>query len=127
MEKKIMRTVIFNQGFNRIESQNIIRLEHAKLNRLLDEERRIFESFTQSAKKEVEANPRILANVEEVWNRYNNHRVVQEIRRRIDCLIDAYPQFLRQVTNVRSRLQDKFFAVLNAVHFAAQNSVYQNN
>lgn len=123
MEKKIMRTVIYNQGFNRIESQNIIRLEHAKLNCMLDEERRIFENFTQSAKKEVEANPRILANVEEVWNHFSNHRVVQEIRRRIDCLIDAYPQFLRQVTNVRSRLQERFFAVLNAVRFAAQNSV----
>ena len=118
-----MRTVIFNQGFNRIESQNIIRLEHAKLNRLLNEERRIFESFTQSAKKEVETNPRILAKVEEVWNHFSNHRVVQDIRRRIDCLIDAYPQFLRQVTNVRSRLQERFFAVLNAVRFAAQNSV----
>ena len=123
MEKKIMRTLVYNQGFNRIESQNIIRLEYAKLNRLLDEERRIFKNFTQSAKKEVEANPRILANVEEVWNRFSNHRIVQDIRRRIDCLIDAYPQFLRQVTNVRSRLQERFFAVLNAVCYAAQNSV----
>lgn len=123
MEKKIMRTLVYNQGFNRIESQNIIRLEYAKLNRLLDEERRIFKNFTQSAKKEVEANPRILANVEEVWNRFSNHRIVQDIRRRIDCLIDAYPQFLRQVTNVRSRLQERFFAVLNAVRYAAQNSV----
>lgn len=118
-----MRTLVYNQGFNRIESQNIIRLEYAKLNRLLDEERRIFKNFTQSAKKEVEANPRILANVEEVWNRFSNHRIVQDIRRRIDCLIDAYPQFLRQVTNVRSRLQERFFAVLNAVRYAAQNSV----
>lgn len=122
-----MRTVVYNKGFNRVENRNIIRLEYAKLNRLLDEERRIFDSFTQSAKKEVENNPRILANVEEVWNRFNNHRVVQDIRRRIDCLIDAYPQFLRQVERVRSRLQERFFAVLNAVHFAAQNSVYRNN
>lgn len=118
-----MRTVIYNQGFNRIESQNIIRLEHAKLNRLLDEERRIFESFTQSAKKEVEANPRILVNVEESWNRFSNHRIVQDIRRRINCLTEAYPQFLRQVERVRSRLQERFFAVLNAVRYAAQNSV----
>lgn len=122
-----MRTVVYNQGFNRIENRNIIRLEHAKLNHLLDEERRFFETFTQSAKKEVETNPRILANVEEVWNHFSNHRIVQDIRRRIDCLIDAYPQFLRQVTNVRSRLQERFFAVLNAVHFSAQNSVYRNN
>lgn len=122
-----MRTVIYNQGFNRIESQNIIRLEYAKLNRLLDEERRIFENFIQSAKKEVETNPRILVNVEEVWNRFSNHRVVQDIRRRIDCLIDDYPQFLRQVTNVRSRLRERFFAILNAVRCAAQNTVYRTN
>lgn len=121
-----MRTVIYNQGFNRIESQNIVRVEHAKLNSLLDEERRIFESFTQSAKKEVETNPRILVDVEGVWNRFSNHRVVQEIRRRIDCLVEAYPQFLRQVERVRSRLQERFFAVLNTIRYAAQNSILSN-
>jgi len=89
---KIMKAVIFNHGFNRVEHHQIINLERAKLNRLLDEERRIVETLTQSAKTEIEIKPQILESVQTIWNSIANHRLVREIRRRIDCLTDAYPQ-----------------------------------
>ena len=118
-----MKAVVFNHGFNRIEHYQIINLERAKLNRLLDEERRIVETLTQSAKTEIEIKPRILESVQTLWNSIANHRLVREIRRRIDCLTDAYPQFLRQVETVRNRLHERFFLVLNAARYAAQNSI----
>lgn len=122
-----MKTVVFNHGFNRIEHRQIINLERAKLNRLLDEERRIIETFIHSAKTEIQIKPQILESVQAVWNSVANHRLVREIRRRIDCLTDAYPQFLRQVETARARLQERFFASLNAVRYAAQNSVWQKS
>jgi len=118
-----MKAVIYNHGFNRVEHHQIINLERAKLNQLLDEERRILETLTQSAKTEIEIKPQILESVQAVWNSIANHRLVREIRRRIDCLTDAYPQFLRQVEIVRTRLQEKFFLVINAARYAAQNSI----
>ena len=123
---KIMKAVVFNHGFNRVEHHQIINLERAKLNRLLDEERRIVETLTGYAKTEIEIKPRILKSVQAVWNSIANHRLVREIRCRIDCLTDAYPQFLRQVETLRSRLQERFFLVLNAARYNAQNSVCQS-
>lgn len=122
-----MKAVIFNHGFNRVEHHQIINLERAKLNRLLNEERRIVETLTQSAIKEIEIKPRILESVQTLWRNIANHRLVREIRRLIDCLTDAYPQFLRQVETSRNRLQEKFFLTINATRYAAQNSVCQKS
>lgn len=122
-----MKAVIFNHGFNRVEHRQIINLERVKLNRLLDEERRIVETLTQSAITEIQIKPQILRNVEAVWNSVANHRLLREIRRRVACLTDAYPQFLRQVEVVRSRLQEKFFATINAARYAAQSSICQRH
>ena len=58
-ERKVMRTVVFNQGFNRVEHHQIISLERAKLNRLLDEERRFTETLIASVKREIEAGAQI--------------------------------------------------------------------
>ena len=90
-----MKTIVFNHGFNRVEHRQIINIERAKLNHLLNEERRIVENLTKSAQTEIQINPQILRSVEAVWKRIANHRLVREIRRRVDCLTDAYPQFLR--------------------------------
>lgn len=122
-----MKQQVFNHGFNRIEHRQIINLERAKLNRLLDEERRIVETLIHSAKTEIQIKPQILESVQAVWNSVANHRLVREIRRRVDCLTDAYPQFLRQVETTRARLQERFFASLNAARYAAQNSVWQKS
>lgn len=124
--KEIMKTIVFNHGFNRVEHRQIINIERAKLNHLLNEERRIVENLTKSAQTEIQINPQILRSVEAVWKRIANHRLVREIRRRVDCLTDAYPQFLRQVETVRTRLQEKFFAIINEGRFAAQNCLYQS-
>lgn len=111
---KVMRTIVFNQGFNRVEHHQIISLERAKLNRLLDEERRFTENLSASAKREIEAGARGLPSFETVWNKIQNHAILQNARRRIDCLTDAYPQFLQQVNAVRARLREKAFAALEA-------------
>ena len=107
-----MRTVVFNQGFNRVEHHQIISLERAKLNRLLNEERRFTETLITSAKREIEAETRGLPSFEIVWNKIQNHNLVQNVRCRIDCLTDAYPQFLQQVNAVRASLREKAFAVV---------------
>ena len=122
-----MKAVIFNHGFNRVEHHQIINLERAKLNRLLGEERRIVETLTGYAIKEIEIKPRILESVQTLWRNIANHRLVREIRRLIDCLTDAYPQFLRQVKTSRNRLQERFFLTINVTRYAAQNSVYQKS
>lgn len=122
-----MKTIIFKHGFNLVEHRQIINLERAKLNRLLQEERRIVETLLQSAKTEIQFKPQMLRSVHEVWNSVADHRLVREIRRRIDCLTDAYPQFLRQVETFRTRLREKFFASLNAARCAAHTSIYQKS
>ena len=115
---KVMRTVVFNQGFNRVEHHQIISLERAKLNRLLGEERRFTETLIASMRREIEAEARGLPSFEIVWSKIQNHAVLQNVRRRIDCLTDAYPQFLQQVNTVRARLREKAFAALEAARMA---------
>ena len=119
---KIMRTVVFNQGFNRVEHHQIISLERAKLNRLLDEERRFTETLIASMRREIEAGARGLPSFETVWNKIQNHDFVQNVRRRIDCLTDAYPQFLQQVNAVRASLREKALAVVEAARMAIQKA-----
>ena len=126
-EKKFMRTVVFTQGFNRVEHHQIICLERAKLNRLLDEERRFTETLIESAKREIEARPQILPNFETIWNTVQNHEFVRNIRRRIDCLTDAYPQFLRQVETARSRLLKKVIAAVEAARYTTNRMISTNN
>jgi len=117
-----MRTVIFNQGFNRVEHHQIISLERAKLNRLLDEERRFTETLVASMRREIEAGARGLPSFETVWNKIQNHEFVQNVRRRIDCLTDAYPQFLQQANAVRARLREKAKACVEAARMAIQKA-----
>jgi len=117
-----MRTVIFNQGFNRVEHHQIISLERAKLNRLLDEERRFTETLITSMRSEIETGARSLPSFEIVWNKIQNHAVLQNVRRRIDCLTDAYPQFLQQVNAVRASLRQKAKACVEAARMAIQKA-----
>jgi hypothetical protein len=121
--EKIMRTVIYYQGFNRIENRNIIRLEQAKLNRLLDEERRVIETLIGSIKQQIEAAPHRLFDVRLIWNKLNNHTIVQSIRQKINLLTDAYPQFLSQVIAMHRRLEEKAIETLQVVRQIAQKSI----
>lgn len=121
-----MRAVVYNQGFNRVEHHQIICLERAKLNRLLDEERRVTETLIESAKREIETRPQILPSLEMMWNKIQNHSIVRDIRRRIDCLTDAYPQFSQQVANVRARLREKAIAILEVARSSAQQTILRN-
>lgn len=118
-----MRTVVFNQGFNRVKHHQIVCLERAKLNRLLDLMRRFTETLVESAKREIEARPQILPNFETIWNNIQNHEFVLNISRRIDCLTDDYPQFLRQVETVRAHLLEKAKACVEAVRYATQRVI----
>lgn len=122
-----MRTVVFSQGFNRVEHHQIICLERAKLNRLLDEERRFTETLIESAKREIEARPQILTSFETIWRNIQNHELTRDVRRRIDCLTDAYPQFMRQVETVRARLLNKAIAVIEAARYATNRVISPNN
>lgn len=121
-----MRTVVYNQGFNRVEHHQIICLERAKLNRLLTEERRVTETLIESAKREIKTRPQILPSLETMCDKIQNHSIVRDIRRRIDCLTDAYPQFSQQVAGVRARLREKAIAILEAARFAAHQTIRQN-
>ena len=120
-----MRTVVYNQGFNRVEHHQIICLERAKLNRLLDSMRRVTEALIESARREIETRPQFLPSLEVIWNKIQNHSIVRDIRRRIDCLTDAYPQFLQLVECARARLREKAIAILEAARFAAQQTIRQ--
>ncbi len=113
-----MRTVVFNQGFNRVEHHQIICLERAKLNRLLDEERRFTEALIDSAKSEIKVRPQILPSFETIWSNIQNHDLVRNVRRRIDCLTDSYPQFLERVNAVRTQLREKAIAAVEAARLA---------
>lgn len=117
---KTMRTVVFNQGFNRVEHHQIICLERAKLNRLLDEERRVVETLAGSVKRQIETAPKLFTDVQTAWSEIQNHSLVRSIRERIDLLTDAYPQFLNQVENARQRLKKKILDALEIDKFAAQ-------
>ena len=117
-----MKSQVFIQGFNRVEHHQIISLERAKLNRLLGEERRFTETLIASMRREIEAGARGLPSFEIVWSKIQNHAVLQNVRRRIDCLTDAYPQFLQQVNAVRASLREKAFAALEAARMAIQKA-----
>lgn len=117
-----MRTVIFNQGFNRVEHHQIICLERAKLNRFLDEERRCIETLIASIRREIEIKQQILPNFEVIWNKIQNHDLVRNVRRRVDCLTSAYPQFLPQVEGFRARLFEKAVAAVEAARSAMQQA-----
>jgi plasmid maintenance system antidote protein VapI len=107
-----MRTVVFNQGFNRVEHHQIICLERAKLNRLLDEERRITETLAAAIKRQIEAAPNLTADAQAVWNDIQNHSLVKAARERINLLTDAYPQFFNQVETARQRLKKRIIESL---------------
>ena len=117
-----MRNIVFNQGFNRVEHRQIISLERAKLNRLLDEERRFTETLIARVRREIEAGAQMMPSFEIVWNKIQNHAVMQNVRRRIDCLTDAYPQFLQQVSAVRVRLREKAKTFVEAARSAIQQA-----
>lgn len=117
-----MRTVVFNQGFNRVEHRQIISLERAKLNRLLDEERRFTQTLIESATREIATRSQILPSSETIWNKIQNHDFVQNVRQRIDLLTDAYPQFLQQVNAVRTSLRQKAIAAVEAARMAVQQA-----
>jgi hypothetical protein len=117
-----MRTVVFNQGFNRVEHHQIISLERAKLNRLLNEERRFTETLIARVRREIETGARSLPSFEIVWNKIQNHDLVQNVRRRIDCLTDSYPQFLQQVNAFRASLREKACAALEAARMMIQKA-----
>jgi len=115
-----MKTVIFNQGFNRVEHNQIICLERAKLNRLLGEERRITETLAGSIKRQIEAAPNILTDLQTAWNEILNHALVKAVRERINLLTDAYPQFAGQVETARQRLQKRILDALDIAKHLAQ-------
>lgn len=120
---KIMRTVIFNQGFNRVEHHQIVSLERAKLNWLLDEERRVIETLGRSIKRQIEDAPKLFTDVRIAWNDIQNHSLVRSLSERINLLTDAYPQFLNQVENARQRLKKKILDALEITKSAAQMAV----
>jgi hypothetical protein len=73
-------------------------------------------------RREIEAGARGLPGFETVWNKIQNHAILQNVRRRIDCLTDAYPQFLQKVNAVRARLREKAFAAVEAARMAIQKA-----
>ncbi len=121
-----MRTVVFNQGFNRVEHHQIICLERAKLNRLLDEERRITETLAGSIKRKIEAAPNLLTDLQTAWNKIQNHAFLKTVRERINLLTDVYPQFLSQVEAARQCLKKKILDALEITKSAAQMAVIRH-
>lgn len=118
-----MKTQVYNQGYNRIENYRIISIERAKLNRLLDEERRITQTLAASLKNQIET-ALILSfpDAQMIWNRIRNHALVKKVRNRISLLTDAYPQFLSQVETMRERLKKNIIESLEIAKFTAQTA-----
>ena len=120
---KLMRTVVFNQGYNRVEHHQIICIERSKLNRLLDEERRITEILARAMKRQIQAAPDCSGGAQAVWNSIQNHSLVKAVRERINLLTDAYPQFLNQVETTRRRLKRRIIDWLDVAKFTARAGV----
>ncbi len=119
-----MKTVIYNQGYNRVENYQIISIERAKLNRLLDEERRTIETLADSVKQQIETTQNLLlTDVQAIWNNIQNHSLIKTVQKRINILTDAYPQFLTQVETVRQRLKKRIIESLEIDKFTVQTSV----
>ena len=123
---KIMKTVVLNHGFNRIEHRQIINLERAKLKPSFRWRTTAFWNFYSFRENKNSNQTADFRKRQAVWNSVANHRLVRKHRRRIDCLTDAYPPVLRQGWNRPRPPSGKIFASLNAVRYAAQNSVWQN-
>lgn len=118
-----MKTVVFNQGYNRIENYQIISIERAKLNRLLDEERRIIETLVGSVKRQIEtAFDLSIADVRVIWNNIENHLLVKTVRKQINVLTDAYPQFQTQVETAYERLKKRIIEMLETAKLTAQTA-----
>jgi plasmid maintenance system antidote protein VapI len=118
-----MKTQVYNQGYNRIENYQIISIERAKLNRLLDEERRITQTLAGSLKRQIETALNLsFPDAQMIWNRIRNHALVKNVQKQIDVLTDAYPQFLSQVETMRERLKKKIIESLEIVKFTAQTA-----
>ncbi len=118
-----MKTVIYNQGYNCVENYQIISIERAKLNRLLDEERRTIETIADSVKQQIETTQNLsLTDVQAIWNNIQNHSLVKTVRKRINILTDAYPQFLTQVETARQRLKNQIIESLEIAKFTAQTA-----
>jgi hypothetical protein len=118
-----MKTVIYNQGYNRVENYQIISIERAKLNCLLDEERRTIQTLVNSVKRQIETTQNLsLTDVQTIWNNIQNHSLVKTVRKRINILTDAYPQFLTQVETVRQRLKKRIIESLEIAKFTAQTA-----
>jgi len=114
-----MRTIVFNQGFNRVESHNIIRLERVKLNRLLDDERRRAEALADEVKRRISAAPAAPCDVKVLWNVIQNHSFLKLLSERINLLTDAYPQFTDQVERARRHLKKR---IIDALEITPQNA-----
>jgi hypothetical protein len=121
-----MRNVVFNQGFNRVEHHQIICLERAKLNRLLEEEHCVVETLAGSVKRQIKAAPMFFTDVQTAWNDIQNHSLVKAVRERIKLLTDAYPQFLSQVEAARQCLKKKILDALEITKSAAQMAVIRH-
>lgn len=118
-----MKTVVFREGFNRIENYQIISIERARLNRLLDEERRITQTLAGSLKRQIETALNLLQpDVKAIWENIQNHPLVKTVRKRINVLTDAYPQFLTQVETMRERLKKRIIELLEIAKLTAQTS-----
>jgi hypothetical protein len=119
-----MRTAIFNQGFNHVEHHQIICLERAKLNRLLDEERRVIEALASAIKRQIEIAPKqLFADAQTVWNDIQNHSLLKSVCRRINLLTEAYPQFSGQVEAARERMKKRILDALEIAKSMARAAV----
>lgn len=118
-----MRTIVFHQGFNRVEARCILQVERARLNNLLTEERRLIERLTLSAQRSVESRPQILPDAKLIWRKIINHPLVIEIRCRLDRLTSAYPQFAERVQAVRSLVKERFLSIIERFRSHLQAAV----
>lgn len=111
-----MKTQVFNQGYNRIENYQIISIERAKLNRLLDEERHITQTLADSLKRQIENMQNLsFSDAQTIWKIIQKHSLIKSVRKRINILTDAYPQFLIQGETAHQRLKKK---IIESLEFA---------
>ena len=118
-----MKSQVYIQGYNRIENYQIISIERTKLNRLLDEERRIIETLAGSLKRQIEIVLNVsFEDVQTIWNNIESHSLVKTVRKQINILTDAYPQFQKQVETGRERLKKRIIEMLETAKLTAQTA-----
>lgn len=118
---------LYDNGFNRRETNQILQIERSKLNRLLEQERSLRLAFVENVAKQFAAEPNLVFDAQKIWQQIENHAAIKNVQTRINILTDSYPQFLDQVNADRAKAERETRRKLEATNRTSLASQKTNN